>query len=186
MSLSSVKSETALRSRLFSSSLGLQPAELLAPPIIRHLANPDLADCVHHVLALRDRNIDLPQLRAISSCLYRFLAIAVLLNVKDIKTSRLSTRQAFVAGTSMGVDHSVTMRANRKCRRKDLSRRKIPRFNLRLNAPSGFPLKIASIKTEAVLGKRGNAGFSGKSRAASVEIVSTNNPTGFRSGAGCQ
>src|SRR5437879_5734528 len=29
------------------STLGLwQPAELLAPPIIRHLAHPDLADCV--------------------------------------------------------------------------------------------------------------------------------------------
>src|SRR6516164_9560652 len=66
--------------------LGLKPAELLAPPIIRHLANPDLADCVHHVLALRDQNIDLPQLRAISSCLYRFRAIAVLLDVKDIKS----------------------------------------------------------------------------------------------------
>src|SRR5262249_61521051 len=43
--------------------LALQPAELLAPPIIRHLAHPDLADCIHHVLALRDQNIDLPQLR---------------------------------------------------------------------------------------------------------------------------
>jgi hypothetical protein len=43
--------------------LGPQPAELLAPPIIRHLTHPDLADCVHHVLALRDQNIDLPQLR---------------------------------------------------------------------------------------------------------------------------
>src|SRR5262249_40907200 len=43
--------------------LGLQPAELLPPPIIRHLAHPDLADCVHHVLTLRDQNIDLPQLR---------------------------------------------------------------------------------------------------------------------------
>src|SRR5262249_55271050 len=31
--------------------LGFQPAELLAPPIIRQLAHPDLADCVHHVLA---------------------------------------------------------------------------------------------------------------------------------------
>src|SRR5262249_15669265 len=37
--------------------------ELLAPPIIRHLTHPDLADCIHHVLALRDQNIDLPQLR---------------------------------------------------------------------------------------------------------------------------
>jgi hypothetical protein len=43
--------------------LGLQPTELLAPPIIRHLAHADLADCVRHVLALRDQNIDLPQLR---------------------------------------------------------------------------------------------------------------------------
>src|SRR5262249_53939162 len=42
---------------------GFQPAELLAPPIIRHLTHPDLADCIHHVLALRDQNIDLPQLR---------------------------------------------------------------------------------------------------------------------------
>src|SRR5262249_47435497 len=32
------------------------PTKLLAPPIIRHLAHPDLADCVHHVLALRDQN----------------------------------------------------------------------------------------------------------------------------------
>src|SRR5262249_15216508 len=43
--------------------LGLQPTELLPPPIIRHLAHPDLTDCIHHVLALRDQNIDLPQLR---------------------------------------------------------------------------------------------------------------------------
>src|SRR6516225_9198440 len=42
--------------------LALQPAELLAPPIIRHLAHPDLAHCIHHGLALRDQNIDLPQL----------------------------------------------------------------------------------------------------------------------------
>src|SRR5499426_2443137 len=71
MSLSSVKSETALRSRAVLELkvlqalhlLGFQPAELLAPPIIRHLTHPDLADCIHHVLALRDQNIDLPQLR---------------------------------------------------------------------------------------------------------------------------
>jgi hypothetical protein len=86
MSLSSVRSETALRNRLFSSSRSfrLQPTELLTPPIIRHLAHADLADCVHHVLALRDQNIDLPQLATISSGLYSFLAITVLLDVKDI------------------------------------------------------------------------------------------------------
>src|SRR6266536_3466578 len=43
--------------------LDLQPTELLAPPIIRHLAHADLADCVHHILALRDQDIHLPQLR---------------------------------------------------------------------------------------------------------------------------
>ena len=43
--------------------LGLQPTELLPPPIICHLAHPDLADCLHYVLALRDQTIDLPQLR---------------------------------------------------------------------------------------------------------------------------
>ena len=29
--------------------LALEPTELLTPPIIRHLAHADLADCVHHV-----------------------------------------------------------------------------------------------------------------------------------------
>src|SRR5262249_9135621 len=61
--------------------LGLQPTELLAPPIIRHLAHADLADCVHPVLALRDQNIDLPQLRDDLFRL-RFLTIALLLDAK--------------------------------------------------------------------------------------------------------
>src|SRR5947209_10360368 len=71
MSLSSVKSETALRSRLFSSSssfrrltlLNLQPAKLLTPAIVGHLAHTDLPDRLRHALALRDQNIDLAQLR---------------------------------------------------------------------------------------------------------------------------
>jgi hypothetical protein len=39
---------------------------LFPPPALgqrRYLTHPDLADCIHHVLALRDQNIDLPQLR---------------------------------------------------------------------------------------------------------------------------
>jgi hypothetical protein len=159
--------------------LEVSPGGLLQNELVQRIASTMFWPCETRTSTCRS-------FATISTGLYRFLAIAVLPDVKDIKSSRLSTRQAFVAGTSMEVDHSVTMRANRKCRRKVLSRRKIPRFNLRLNAPSGFPLKIASIKTEAVLGKRGNAGFSGKSRAASVEIESTINPTGLRSGAGCQ
>src|ERR1035441_2886488 len=43
--------------------LGLEPSELLAPAIVRNLAHPDLADCVGNALALRDQDIDLPQLR---------------------------------------------------------------------------------------------------------------------------
>src|SRR5213078_1298129 len=43
--------------------VGLQPAELLPPPIIGNLAHPDLADGVGNVLSLRDKDIDLPQLR---------------------------------------------------------------------------------------------------------------------------
>src|SRR4029453_15652794 len=150
--------------------LALQPAKLLAPPIICHLAHPDLADCVHHVLALRNQNIHLPQLR---DDLFRLVSLPCHCSPPGCQ------RHTSSRTTSMGVDHSVTMRANRKCRRKDLSRRKIPRFNPGVNAPSRFSLKNASIKTEAVLGKRGNAGFSGKSRAASVEIESTINPTGL-------
>jgi hypothetical protein len=53
--------------------LGVQPTEHLAPPIIRHL---------HHGLALRRQNIDLPQLRD-DLFRFRFLAITVLLDVKD-------------------------------------------------------------------------------------------------------
>jgi hypothetical protein len=34
--------------------LGIQPAKLPTPAIVRHLAHADLADCVHYLLALRD------------------------------------------------------------------------------------------------------------------------------------
>src|SRR5947209_2902623 len=71
MNLSSVRSEMARRSRTFSVSssfsrftlVALQPAELLSPAIIRHLGHPDLTDRIGNALALRDQNIDLPQLR---------------------------------------------------------------------------------------------------------------------------
>ena len=91
MSLSSVRSETALRSRLFSSSRSFRRFTCSVfsppnswPPIIRHLAHPDLADCVRHGLPLRDQNINLSQLRNDLFRLVRFLAITVLLDVKDI------------------------------------------------------------------------------------------------------
>jgi hypothetical protein len=63
MSLSSVKSETTLRSRLFSSSRF--PCSLFSPSNSwrhrRHLAHPDLTDCVHHVPARPEHRP--PQLR---------------------------------------------------------------------------------------------------------------------------
>src|SRR6476469_4843983 len=43
--------------------VGLEPAVLLTPPIIGDLAHADLADRVSDVLALRDHNFYLPQLR---------------------------------------------------------------------------------------------------------------------------
>src|SRR5262249_21127569 len=46
-------------------------------------AHPDLADCIHHVLA-PTRTSTCRNFATISSGLYRFLAIAVLLDVKDI------------------------------------------------------------------------------------------------------
>src|SRR5262249_17827219 len=78
--------------------LGLEPAELLAPPIIRHLAHPDLADCVHHVLALRDQNIDLPQLR---NHLFRLVSLPCHCSPPGCQ------RHTSSRTTSMGVDHSI-------------------------------------------------------------------------------
>ena len=77
------------------------PTELLTPPIIRHLAHADLADCVHHVLALRDRTSTCRSFATISSGLYRFLAIAVLLDVKDIpQVEPLQWGRIITTGTS--------------------------------------------------------------------------------------
>src|SRR5438874_7722255 len=42
--------------------VAFQPAELLAPAIIRHLAYPDRADRLGHALTLRGQHINLPQL----------------------------------------------------------------------------------------------------------------------------
>src|SRR5262249_54350188 len=76
--------------------LGLQPAELLPPPIIRHLAHPDLADCVHHVLTLRDQNIDLPQLR---DDLFRLVSLPCHCSPPGCQ------RHTSSRTTSMGADH---------------------------------------------------------------------------------
>src|SRR6476661_1088972 len=75
--------------------LALQHTELLAPPIIRHLAHPDLADCVHQVLALRDQNIDLPQLR---NDLFRLVSLPCHCSPPECQ------RHTSSRTTSMGVD----------------------------------------------------------------------------------
>src|SRR5262249_55600316 len=79
--------------------LALQPAKLLAPPIIRHLAHPDLADCVHHVLALRNQNIDLPQLR---NDLFRLVSLPCHCSPPGCQ------RHTSSRTTSMGVDQPHT------------------------------------------------------------------------------
>src|SRR5215813_14085799 len=100
MSLPSVRSETASRSRLKVLQalhlLALQPAELLAPPIIRHLAHPNLADGVRHGLPLRDQNIDLPQLR---DDLFRLVSLPCHCSPPGCQ------RHTSSRTTSMGVDH---------------------------------------------------------------------------------
>src|SRR5688572_8570776 len=64
ISLSSVRSETARRSRLFSVSRSfrrftwsIQPPELLPPAVIGHLRHPDRADRIAHALTLRRQNV---------------------------------------------------------------------------------------------------------------------------------
>src|SRR5262249_53310816 len=100
------KSETALRSRLELKVLqalhllAFQPAKLLAPPIIRHLAHPDLADRVHHVLALRDQNIDLPQLR---NDLFRLVSLPCHCSPPGCQ------RHTSSRTSSMGVDHTSSL-----------------------------------------------------------------------------
>src|SRR5262245_14062913 len=41
----------------------LQPAVLVAPPVIRHLRHADRQDRIYQQRPLRDQNINLPQLR---------------------------------------------------------------------------------------------------------------------------
>src|SRR5262249_23046084 len=81
--------------------LGLQPAKLLAPAIIRHLAHADLADCVHHILALRDQNIDLPQLR---NDLFRLVSLPCHCSPPGCQ------RHTSSRTTSMGVDQWLSSR----------------------------------------------------------------------------
>src|SRR5215813_5996901 len=106
MSLPSVRSETASRSRLKVLQalhlLALQPAELLAPPIIRHLAHPNLADGVRHGLPLRDQNVDLPQLR---NDLFRLVSLPCHCSPPGCQ------RHTSSRTTSMGADHGCVEEA---------------------------------------------------------------------------
>src|SRR4029078_1124143 len=52
--------------------LDLQPAKLLTPAIVGHLAHTDLPNRLRHALALRDQNVDLAQLR---DDLFRLVAL---------------------------------------------------------------------------------------------------------------
>src|SRR5262249_10219670 len=76
--------------------LGFQPAERLAPRILRHLTHPYRADCIPHVLALRDENIDLPQLR---DDLFRLVSLPCHCSPPGCQ------RHTSSRTTSMGADH---------------------------------------------------------------------------------
>src|SRR5262249_33288947 len=87
--------------------LALQPAKLLAPPIIRHLAHPHLADCVRHGLPLRDQNIDLAQLR---NDLFRLVSLPCHCSPPGCQ------RHTSSRTTSMGVDQSCVACSTQKGR----------------------------------------------------------------------
>src|SRR5438128_4629935 len=58
--------------------------ELARRTSLRHLAHPDLADCVHLFWPCETRTSTSRDFATIPSGLHRFLAITVLLDVKDI------------------------------------------------------------------------------------------------------
>src|SRR5262249_29776534 len=72
-----------------------------SPPIIRYLAHADLADCIHHVLALRDQNIDLTQLR---DDLFRLVSLPCHCSPPGCQ------RHTSSRTTSMGVDQRTKRR----------------------------------------------------------------------------
>src|SRR6476659_2960842 len=92
MSLSSVKSETALRSRLFSSSRSFRrfTCSLFSSPYSGHhreyvtSLTPIWRIASTRFWPCETRTSTCRSFATISSGLYRFLAITVLLNVKDI------------------------------------------------------------------------------------------------------
>src|SRR5262249_40122694 len=76
--------------------LDLQPAKLLTPAIVGHLAHTDLPDRLRHALALRDQNIHLAQLR---DDLFRLVALPC--HCSPPRCQRHTSSRT----TSMGVDH---------------------------------------------------------------------------------
>lgn len=71
--------------------VALQPAEFLASPIIGHLGNPDLADCLGDTLSLRGQHIDLAQLRNSLFRLVYFARQAVILDAKNNTSIRTTS-----------------------------------------------------------------------------------------------
>jgi hypothetical protein len=72
------------RTREYLHLLGLQPTELLAPPIIRHPAHPDLRIASTMFWPCETKTSTCRNFATIASGLYRFLAITVLLDVKNM------------------------------------------------------------------------------------------------------
>src|SRR5213080_3466206 len=76
--------------------IALQPAELLAPAIIRHLGHANLADRVSDILTLRDQNINLSHLR---DDLFRLVSLPRHCSPPSCQKTYLRST------TSMGEDH---------------------------------------------------------------------------------
>src|SRR5215471_19012221 len=135
MSLSSVRSETALRSRLFSSPRSFRrfTCSVFSPPnswrpIIRHLTHADLADCVHYVLALREQNIDLAATsrRSLQACIASLPLQSSLMSRTYLKSDHFNGGGSGLHRTigRAGGRLSETRSPGRGHRQSDLARRK--------------------------------------------------------------
>src|SRR5262249_32705879 len=105
--------------------LDLQPAKLLTPTIVGHLAHTDLPDRLRHALALRDQNIHLAQLR---DDLFRLVALPCHCSPPGYQ------RHTSSRTTSMGVDHGHIAELTVQITRQ----RVIVKYALDTGQPSGL------------------------------------------------
>ena len=95
-----------LRFQLFQSLhlIALEPAELLPPAVVRHLSHADLTGSHRPYSPRETSHITCRSFATISSGLYLFLGISVLLEAKSHRSSRTTQ-----CGLLSGADHRATV-----------------------------------------------------------------------------